>query len=58
MSQSRTNRGRARLRAFQPSLDGRLEDRVLLSTAASRIKDQLALSGDLLRHPAARNGFA
>ncbi len=57
MSQSRTNRGRARLCAFHPALDGRLEDRVLLSTAASRIKDQLALSGDLLRHPAARNGY-
>ena len=31
MSESRTNGGRARSRAFRPALDGRLEDRVLLS---------------------------
>jgi hypothetical protein len=57
MSESRTNGGRARSRVFRPCLDGRLEDRVLLSSAASKIKDQLALSGDLLRHPGARNGY-
>jgi hypothetical protein len=57
MSQSRTNGGRARSRAFCPSIDGQLEERVLMSSAASKVKDQLALAGALLRHPAARNGY-
>jgi hypothetical protein len=57
MSESRTNGGRPRSRAFRPSLDGRLEERVLMSSAASKVKDQLSLAGDLLRHPAARNGY-
>ena len=34
MSESRPNGGRARSRAFRPALDGRLEDRVLMSVAA------------------------
>jgi hypothetical protein len=57
MSESRTNGGRPRSRAFRPSLDGKLEDRVLMSSAAAKVKDQLALAGALLRHPAARNGY-
>jgi hypothetical protein len=57
MSESRTNGGRPRSRAFRPSLDGRLEERVLMSSAASKVKDQLSLAGALLRNPAARNGY-
>ena len=57
MSESRTNGGRPRSRAFRPSLDGRLEERVLMSSAASKVKDQLSLVGALLRNPAARNGY-
>jgi hypothetical protein len=57
MSQSRTNGGRVRSRAFCPALDGQLEERVLLSSSASKIKDQLALSAALLKHPAARNAY-
>ena len=44
MSESRTNGGRPRSRAFRPLLDGRLEDRVLMSSIASKVKDQLQLS--------------
>jgi hypothetical protein len=57
MSESRTNGGRPRSRAFRPSLDGQLEERVLMSSAASKVKDQLSLAGALLRNPAARNGY-
>ncbi len=55
MSEARTSGGRKR--AFRPTIDGRLEDRVLLSSAASKIHDQLALAGALLRHPGARNAY-
>ncbi len=57
MSESRTNGGRPRSRAFRPLLDGRLEDRVLMSSIASKVKDQLSLSAALLKHPAARNAY-
>ncbi len=57
MSESRTNGGRPRSRAFRPSLDGRLEDRVLMSSIASKVKDQLSLSAALLKNPAARNAY-
>ncbi len=56
MSESRKNGGRVRLRAFRPSLGAPLEERVVM-TSTSAIKDQLALAGALLRHPAARNGY-
>ena len=58
MSESRTNGGRPRSRAFRPLLDGRLEDRVLMSSTASEVKDQLQFRAALLKHPAARNAYS
>jgi hypothetical protein len=57
MSRSHTNGNRARSRAFQPAVDDRLEERVLMSSVASKVKDQLTLAAALLKHPAARNGY-
>ncbi|MGO9599531.1 MAG: hypothetical protein ACLP7Q_16200 [Isosphaeraceae bacterium] len=49
MSDARTNGGRLRTRAFRPALDGRLEDRVLLSHQT--LHQYLATQTGLLRHP-------
>jgi hypothetical protein len=55
MSESRPNGGRPRSRAFRPALDGRLEDRVLMTVTA--VKQQLGVSAYLLKHPAARTAY-
>ena len=45
MSESRTNGRRSRSRAFRPSLDGRLEDRMLMTVgSAAKIAKQLDFS--------------
>jgi len=49
MSDARTNGGRLRTRAFRPALDGRLEDRILLSKQT--LHQYLATQTGLLRHP-------
>jgi hypothetical protein len=55
MSETRPNGGRARSRAFRPALDGRLEDRVLMSVAD--ITKDLAYSAYLLKHTSARTAY-
>jgi hypothetical protein len=55
MSKSRPDGHRSRSRAFRPSLNGSLEDRVLLSL--SNIPKQLHYGAFLLKHPAARNAY-
>jgi hypothetical protein len=58
MSKSRTKGRRPESRAFRPLLDGRLEDRMLLSSAAARTQRDLAISHFLLTHPAPKNAFS
>jgi hypothetical protein len=55
MSESRKDGHRSRSRAFRPSVDGGLEDRVLMSLAD--IPKQLAYSAFLLKHPSARTAY-
>ena len=60
MWESRRKNGRKPSRTFQPAVDGRLEDRVLLSSvkAQSDIRqEQLSSAAALLKHPNPRNGF-
>ncbi len=57
MSESRPNGGRALSRAFRPALEGPLEPRVLMSSAATAVHQQLSISAALLKHPAARNAY-
>ncbi len=53
MSESRTKGGRPGSRAFRPLLDGRLEDRVLMSSQSARIQEGSRLfQRYLLKHPA------
>ncbi|MDR3620082.1 MAG: hypothetical protein P4L85_12085 [Paludisphaera borealis] len=49
MSVSRTNRSRSSLRAFRPTLDARLEDRVVLSAVS--LRQYLNISQRLLKNP-------
>ena len=58
MSKSRTKGRRPESRAFRPLLDGRLEDRMLLSSAAARTQRDLAISHFLLTHPAPKNAYS
>jgi hypothetical protein len=58
MSKSRTKSRRPESRAFRPLLDGRLEDRMLLSSAAARTQRDLAISHFLLTHPAPKNAYS
>lgn len=55
MFQTRHNGGSAKARAFRPALDGRLEERVLMSLAD--ISKDLSYSAYLLKHPAARTAY-
>jgi hypothetical protein len=56
MSDFRTKGRPSPTRAYRPALDGRLEDRVLLSAPPS-LHQYLGTSLGLLRHPAARVAF-
>ena len=56
MSNSRTKRRRPSSRAYRPAIDGKLEDRVLLSSQRIRLEQYLATNRGLLNHTAA--GFA
>jgi hypothetical protein len=56
MSDSRTKRRRPPSRAYRPALDGKLEDRVLLSTQRIRLEQYLNTNRGLLNHTVA--GFA
>ncbi|HEX3447386.1 MAG TPA: hypothetical protein VHS97_04000 [Isosphaeraceae bacterium] len=58
MSKSRTKGRRPESRAVRPLLDGRLEDRMLLSSAAARTQRDLAISHFLLTHPAPKNAYS
>jgi hypothetical protein len=58
MSKSRKKGRRPESRAFRPLLDGRLEDRMLLSSAAARTQRDLAISHFLLTHPAPKNAYS
>ncbi len=51
MSDSRTKGRRSSARAFRPALDGRLEDRVLLSGAKQTLHQYLGTQLGLLKHP-------
>ena len=55
MSDSRTKRRRPSSRAYRPALDGKLEDRVLLSTQT--LHQYLATNLGLLKHPQAGVAF-
>jgi len=57
MWESRKKNGRKPSRVFQPAVDGRLEDRVLLSSAQAAINKQLHAGAHLLKHPNPRNAF-
>jgi hypothetical protein len=59
MWESRRKNGRKPSRVFHPALDGRLEDRVLLSSAKAQsdIHKQLSSAAALLKHPNPRNAF-
>ncbi len=52
MPVSRTNRSRSSLRAFRPTVDARLEDRVVLSNVS--LRQYLLLSHRLLNNPSPR----
>jgi len=56
MSDSRTKRRRPSSRAYRPALDGKLEDRVLLSSQRIRLEQYLNTNRGLLNHTVA--GFA
>lgn len=53
----RRKNGRKPSRAYQPVMDGRLEERVLLSSATAAINKQLATGAHLLKHPSPRNAL-
>jgi hypothetical protein len=57
MWESHTKNGRKPSRVFQPAVDSRLEDRVLLSSAKAAIDKQLEAGKHLLKHPNPRNAF-
>jgi hypothetical protein len=57
MWESRRKNGRKPSRVFQPAVDGRLEDRVLLSSVTSDVHKQLHAGNHLLNHPNPRNAF-
>jgi hypothetical protein len=53
----RRKNGRKSKREFQPTVDGRLEARVLLSSAQAAIDKQLAAGAHQLKNPNPRNAF-
>jgi hypothetical protein len=57
MWESRRKNGRKPSRVFQPAVDGRLEDRVLLSSVHSDVHAQLRAGAHLLSHPNPRNAY-
>jgi hypothetical protein len=59
MWESRKKNGRKPSHVFQPAVDSRLEDRVLLSSAAADVAryTQLHSAKALLEHPSPRNAF-
>jgi hypothetical protein len=57
MWESRKKNGRKPSRVFQPAVDGRLENRVLLSSVTTAINKQLHAGTHLLKHPNPRNAF-
>jgi hypothetical protein len=57
MSDIRTEGRRSPSRAYRPALDGRLEDRVLLTGAKQTLHQYLATQQGLLKHPAAKVAF-
>jgi hypothetical protein len=57
MWEYRRKNGRKPSRVYQPVMDGRLEERVLLSSATTAIHKQLQAGAHLLKHPNPRNAF-